>query len=54
MQAVLIPVSFLSLDSKQKKVKIKTRTTMALQYHSKLRSTQNKEVLFFSCLCHGV
>ena len=33
---------------------MKTRNTMTLSYHSKVTSTQNKVVPYFSCLAHGV
>ena len=54
----------LSLNAVSKqKIKMKTRNTMALSYHSRFRSTQNieitlhaqnKEVSFLSFLAHGI
>ena len=36
------------------KKKMKTQNATAYSYHSKVTSTQNKGVSFFSCLGHGV
>ena len=35
-------------------MKMETRNTTAPLYHSKVTSSQNKGVPFFSCLAHGV
>ena len=37
-----------------KKIKMKTRNTIASSYHLKFSSTQDRGVLFFSCWGHGV
>ena len=51
-EVVLIQLFSYSVVSKQK-IKMKTWNTMAPSYHSKVTSTQNKGVPFFSCLGHG-
>ena len=45
---------FLTVASKQKNNKNEARNTIASSYHSKVRSTQEKGILFFSCLGYGV
>ena len=52
-EVVLIQLFSYTVVSKQK-IKMRTRNTMAPSYHSKVTSTQNKGVPFFSCLAHGV
>ena len=48
-EIVLIQMFCLTVGSKQIK-KMKTENTIAPSYHLKVRSTQDKRVLFFSCL----
>ena len=52
-EVVLIQLLSYTVVSEQK-IKMKTQNTMAPSYHSKVTSTQNKGVAFFSCLARGV
>ena len=54
MEVVFIQLLSHNVVSKQKKIKMKTQNATAYSYHSKVISTQNKGVSFFSCLGHGV
>ena len=52
-EVALIQLFSYTVVSKQK-IKMKTQNIMTPSYHSKVTSTQNKGVPFFSCLAHGV
>ena len=53
MEDVLIQMLFFTFGSTQKNKNENTEYT-AFSYHSKVRSTQDKKILFFFCLSHGV
>ena len=53
MEPALMQLFSLTAGSKQK-AKMKIRNAMAPSCHSKVSSTQNKAVPFFSCLAHEV
>ena len=53
MEVALVQLFSYAFVSKQK-IKVKTRNIMAPSYHSKVTSTQNKGVPFFSCFSHVV